>query len=72
MLSPEKGARLWFGGASPVGSLRDVTAETAAWRPHAGRHSVWQLALHIAYWEYAVRRILDDLPTGSFPRSPSD
>ncbi len=72
MLSPAKRTKLWFGGASPVGSLRGVTTQTAAWRPGPNRHSIWELALHIAYWEYAVRRILDDLPAGSFPRSPSD
>lgn len=72
MLRPEKGARLWFGGASPVGCLRGVGAESAAWRPNPSRHSIWELALHIAYWEYAVRRILDGLPSGGFPRSPSD
>jgi uncharacterized damage-inducible protein DinB len=72
MLRPEKGARLWFGGASPGGCLRGVSPEAAGWKPGPSRHSVWELSLHIAYWEYAVRRILDDLPSGGFSRSPSD
>jgi len=72
MLHPKKGTKLWFGGASPVGCLRGVDSKAATCRPGPTRHSIWELALHIAYWEYAVRRILDDLPTGGFPRSPSD
>ena len=71
-LRPEKGARLWFGGASPPGCLRGAGAKAAAWTPGPGRHSIWELALHIAYWEYAVRRILGGLPAGTFPRSPSN
>ena len=72
MLRPEVGTKLWYGGASPGGSLRRTNAETASWKPSADRHSIWELALHIAYWEYAVRRILDGLPAGGFPRSPAD
>ena len=54
------------------GTLRGVDPEQAAWRPAAGRHSIWELVLHLAYWKYAVRRIIDDLPKGGFPRSPSN
>ena len=46
--------------------------EQAAWRPASKRHSIWELALHLAYWKYAVRRHLVALPQGSFPRSPAD
>ena len=49
-----------------------MNAEAARWRPGPKRHNIWELALHIAYWEYAVRRRLEDLPSGSFPRAPSD
>jgi len=31
---------------------------------------VWQLALHIAYWDYAVRRRLDGGTGARFPRTP--
>jgi hypothetical protein len=40
------------------GSLRGITAEQAAWRPAAGRHNVWELAVHAAYWKYSVLRRL--------------
>lgn len=72
MLDPEPGYRLWFGGASPLGCLRGVSAAAAAWRPAPDRHSIWELALHIAYWNYAVRRNLEGGPKGGFPRAPSN
>ena len=36
------------------GSLRGVSPEEAAWRPAPRRHNVWELAIHAAYWKYAV------------------
>lgn len=36
------------------GSLRGVSAEEASWRPAPGRHNIWELAIHAAYWKYAV------------------
>jgi len=72
MLRPEPGTKLWYGGASPVGSLRGMSAATASWKPSPKRHSIWELMLHIAYWEYAVRRVLEDLPSGGFPRTSAD
>ncbi len=71
-LDPPSRQRPWFGGASPLGCLRGVTPEMAAWKPSPSRHSIWELTLHIAYWKYAVRRRLDDSPKGGFPRSPAD
>lgn len=49
----------WHGGPTPLGALRGVTAEQAHWAPTPKRKSIWQLALHIAYWKYAVRRRLE-------------
>jgi uncharacterized damage-inducible protein DinB len=69
-LDPPSG-RAWHGGPTPVGALRGVTAAQARWTPGRGRHSIWELVLHIAYWEYAVRRHLE--PDGPrFPRSPAN
>jgi len=47
-------------------SLRGVTAKQAAWRPAPTRHNIWELALHAAYWKYAVRRRLEGGKHGSF------
>jgi len=56
----------WHG---PVlrGSLRGVSAEQAAWRPAPGRHNIWELAVHAAYWKYAILR---RLPRGKGARFP--
>jgi len=72
LLRPAPGTKLWYGGASPAGSVRGLNVEIASWKPSPDRHSIWELALHIAYWEYAVRRGLEDLASGGFPRSPAD
>jgi hypothetical protein len=42
------------------------------WRPGAGRHNVWELTIHAAYWKYAVRRRLTGDAAGSFERKPSN
>ena len=72
LLDPPAGHRLWFGGATVAGCLRGVTPEQAAWKPARDRHSIWALTLHVAYWKYAVRRNIEALPQGTFPRSPSN
>ncbi len=72
VLDPPRGFRPWFGGAGTAGALRGVSPEQAAWRPAAGRPAIWDLTLHIAYWEYAVRRHLEGGAVGGFPRRPAD
>lgn len=47
-------------------SLKGVTAKQAAWRPGPNRHDIWEVALHAAYWKYAVRRRLEGGKPGSF------
>jgi len=47
-------------------SIRGVTAREAAWRVGPGRHNIWELTLHAAYWKYAVRRRLEGGKRGSF------
>jgi hypothetical protein len=58
--------RAWH-GTNLRGSVRGIDARTAAWRPAPGRHNVWELAVHAAYWKYAVRRRLTGEKRGSFP-----
>lgn len=71
-IQPATGRQGWHGGASPLGSLRGVDAVQAAWKPAPGRHSIWELALHIAYWKYAVRRRLEGGEGEGFARSPAN
>jgi uncharacterized damage-inducible protein DinB len=60
-------------GPNLRGALRGLAADKAAWEPAPGRNSVWQLALHCAYWKYAVcRRLTGAGVRGSFPRRPSN
>jgi DinB superfamily len=59
-------------GTTLRGSLRGLTPEEALWRPAPGRHNIWELALHAAYWKYAVRRRLGGDAIGSFERKPSN
>jgi uncharacterized damage-inducible protein DinB len=47
-------------------SLRGVRAKQAAWRPARGRHNIWEVTLHAAYWKYAARRRIDGGKRGSF------
>ena len=47
-------------GPSLLTALRGVTPKQAAWRPGRGRHNIWELVVHAAYWKHVVRqRLLD-------------
>ena len=59
-------------GTSLRGSLRGVTAERALRRPGKGRHNVWELTVHAAYWKYAVRNKLQRGKRGSFAMKGSN
>ena len=59
-------------GTNLRGSLRGMTAEEAIWRPSPERHNAWELAVHAAYWKYAVRRRLRGEKRGSFPMKGSN
>lgn len=47
-------------------SLKGITAKQAAWRPGSGRHNIWEVALHAAYWKYVARRRAEGGKRGSF------
>lgn len=47
-------------------SLKGVGAKQAAMRPRAGRHNIWEVMLHAAYWKYTVRRRIQGGNRGSF------
>jgi hypothetical protein len=58
----------WHG--TPLkGTLRGLTVRDALWRPRPGRHNIWELVLHTAYWKYIVRRRLLRDPDLAFPRA---
>src|SRR2546426_9504499 len=57
--------RAWH-GPNLRGSIRGVTSREAARRPQSGRHNIWELVVHAAYWKYVVHRRLVGTPAGSF------
>jgi len=59
-------------GTNLRGSLRNVDAATAAWRPQPDRHSIWEITLHAAYWKYTVWRRLTNAPKSTFARQGSN
>jgi uncharacterized damage-inducible protein DinB len=59
-------------GTNLRGSVRGLDLRRAAWRPGPGRHSVWELTVHAAYWKYAVRRQITGEKRGSFPERGSN
>jgi hypothetical protein len=59
-------------GTNLRGSVRGLTIEEAGWRPAPGRHNIWEVAVHAAYWKYAVRRRLLGEKRGSFPLKGSN
>jgi hypothetical protein len=54
-------------GPNLRGAIRGLDPDSAAWRPAPGRHNIWEIIVHAAYWKYAVRRRLLGEKRGSFP-----
>jgi len=63
--------RSWH-GTNLRGSIRGLTAREAAWRPAPGRHNIWELVVHAAYWKYVALRRLTGAARGSFPLKGSN
>ena len=59
-------------GTTLYGSLRGLDVATAATRPAPGRHNIWEIIVHAAYWKYTVRRRLTAARRGSFALSGSN
>jgi uncharacterized damage-inducible protein DinB len=59
-------------GPNLRGSIRGVTPRIAARRPAPGRHNIWEIVVHAAYWKYVVTRRLTGAPRGSFPLKGSN
>ena len=61
-------------GQTLSGSLRGLGPRELLWRPGPGRHNVWEIALHTAYWKHAVRQrvegVLGEAAREPFPRGP--
>jgi len=71
-LIDESYSRKAWHGPNLRGSLRGVSAREAARRPARGRHNIWEIAVHCAYWKYVVRRRILNERRGSFPIAGSN
>jgi len=65
------GRAAWH-GTNLAGSIRGLTARRAAWRPRPGRHNIWEIVLHTAFWKCEVRRRLTGGEGEVFPRPGRD
>lgn len=65
-LVEESYAKKAWHGPNLRGSIRGITLEEAAWRPHPDRHNIWEIVVHCAYWKYIVRRRILREKKGSF------
>lgn len=63
--------RSWH-GTNLRGSIRGLTLDRICWRPERGRHNIWEIVVHCAYWKYTVRRRLTGEKKGSFPLKGSN
>lgn len=52
-------------------ALRGVGPVLAVWRPAEGRHSIWELTLHAAYWKWTAARRMG-VVSGRFARRGSN
>jgi hypothetical protein len=59
-------------GPNLRGAIRGLEAREVAWRPATGRHNIWEIVVHAAYWKYVVRRRLLGEKKGSFPLKGSN
>ena len=57
-------------GATLTSSLRGLTIRQVLWRPGRGRHNIWELVLHTAYWKHVVRQRVTGRKAEPFPRGP--
>jgi uncharacterized damage-inducible protein DinB len=59
-------------GTTLLNATRGLSAEDVSWRPGKGRHNIWELTAHAAYWKYVARRRLGGAKRGSFPLKGSN
>ena len=64
--------RVSWHGTNLRGSLRGISPRQAAWRPGRGRHNIWEIVVHAAYWKYVAWRRLTSASRGSFPLEGSN
>jgi hypothetical protein len=61
-----------FNGTNLQSSLRAVSAEQAVWKPPHAQHSIAEIAVHSAYWKFAIRARLTSDREAAFPLRGED
>jgi hypothetical protein len=64
--------RVSWHGTNLRGSIRGISPRQAAWWPGRGRHNIWEIVVHAAYWKYVAWRRLTSASRGSFPLEGSN
>jgi hypothetical protein len=59
-------------GPNLLGGLRGATVPELLYRPRKDGHNAWELAVHCAYWKYAVRNRLTAGRRSRFPLEGSN
>lgn len=59
-------------GPNLLGSLRGADISALLYRPRRDGHNAWELAVHCAYWKYAVRNRLVGGKRNTFPLEGSN
>lgn len=54
-------------GATLLQSIRGVNESMASWRPAPGRHNIWEVVVHAAFWKHVVRERLTGKKDTTFP-----
>lgn len=72
LLLDEAFNRAAWHGPNLLGSLRGLTLKQLLQRPRSGGHNIWELAVHCAYWKYAVRNRLIAGKRNTFPLEGSN
>ena len=65
------GKAAWH-GPNLLGSLRGLSIAELLYRPRNDGHNIWELAVHCAYWKYAVRNRLLAGKRNTFPLEGSN
>lgn len=72
LLLDEAFSKAAWHGPNLLGALRGMTVDELLYRPRKDGHNAWELAVHCAYWKYAVRNRLAAGRRNTFPLEGSN
>lgn len=72
LLLDEAFSKAAWHGPNLLGALRGISIPGLLYRPRRDGHNAWELAVHCAYWKYAVRNRLVAGRRNTFPLEGSN